>query len=95
MAIQSLQSAVVDPAIFKAVIAIAPVTDLQQIKNERLRWTDYRLVSEMIGSGPQVKEGSPAQNANKIKIPVLLFHGGRDRNVAIAQSQMMAKSLEE
>ena len=61
----------------------------------RLRWTDYRLVSEMIGSGPQVKEGSPAQNANKIKIPVLLFHGGRDRNVAIAQSQMMAKSLEE
>lgn len=48
----------------------------------------------MIGSGAQVKDESSAQNANKIKVPVLLFHGKRDRNVAIAQSQMMAKSLE-
>lgn len=90
----ALQSAVTDASVFKAVVAIAPVTDLQQLKNERRDWSDYYLRREIIGDGPQVREGSPARNAEKIKVPVMLFHGTLDRNVAIAQSQGMAKSLE-
>lgn len=90
----ALQSAVTDASVFKAVVAIAPVTDLQQLKNERRDWSDFYLTDELIGDGPQVREGSPARNAEKIKVPVMLFHGTLDRNVAIEQSRHMAKSLE-
>jgi len=90
----ALQSAVTDPGLFKAVVAVAPLTDLQQLKNERRDWSDFLLTDEMIGDGPQVREGSPARNADKIKVPVLLFHGTADRNVFVEQSRTMDKSLE-
>ncbi len=90
----ALQSAVLDPGVFKAVVAIAPVTDLNLLKEEHRRWTDFGLVSRYVGSGPQVREGSPADNAGKIKVPVLLFHGEFDHTVQIEQSQRMADRLE-
>jgi dienelactone hydrolase len=89
----ALQSAVVDPGLFKAVVAIAPVTDLEALKEERRNWSDFDLVRHEIGDGPHVREGSPARNAEKIKVPVLLFHGEFDRNVGIAQSRLMAARL--
>ncbi len=89
----SLQSAVVDPAFFKAVVAIAPVTDLEELKNERLHWTDYALRKEYVGEGPHVKEGSPAQNADKIRVPVLLFHGTEDINVDYREATLMDARL--
>lgn len=89
----ALQSAVVDPTVFKAVIAIAPVTDLAELKEEHRQWSDFLVVSREIGEGPQVREGSPALNAAKIKVPVLLFHGEMDRNVLIRQSKEMADRL--
>jgi dipeptidyl aminopeptidase/acylaminoacyl peptidase len=89
----ALQSAVVDPSVFKAVIAIAPVTDLAELKEEHRNWSDFLVVSREIGEGPHVREGSPALNAAKIKVPVLLFHGEMDRNVLIRQSKEMADRL--
>lgn len=41
------------------------------------------------------KEASPAQNAGRIKAPVLLFHGDRDLNVSINQSRLMASKLRD
>jgi dipeptidyl aminopeptidase/acylaminoacyl peptidase len=89
----ALQSAVVDPAVFKAVIAIAPVTDLTALKEEHRNWSDFDLVSEYVGSGPHTHEGSPLEHADKIKVPVLLFHGALDNNVSIEQSKRMAARL--
>jgi len=89
----ALQSAVVEPGLFKAVVAIAPVTDLDSLKEEHRNWSDFHLVSEMVGDGPQIREASPARNAEKIKVPVLLFHGTLDRNVRITQSKLMAARL--
>lgn len=89
----ALQAAVVDPGFFKAVVAIAPVTDLQALKEEHRHWSDFNLVSDYVGDGPHVREGSPAKNADKIKVPVLLFHGELDRNVGISQSKAMAARL--
>ena len=90
----ALQAAVTDSSVFKAAVAIAPVTDLEEAKQEWRNWSNYRLESEFIGEGPQVRAGSPARNADKIKAPVLLFHGALDRNVSISESRHMAKSLE-
>ena len=89
----ALQSAVVDPGVFKAVIAIAPVTDLPELKEQHRQWSDFVIVNREIGDGPHVREGSPALNAAKIKVPVLLFHGEMDRNVLIRQSKEMADRL--
>ena len=90
----ALQTAVVDPTVFKAIVAIAPVTDLDALKDERYRWSNHELVSQFIGSGKQMHEGSPIEHAEKIKAPVLLFHGEFDRNVSINQSKRMAARLQ-
>lgn len=88
-----LQSAVTEPDLFKAVVAVAPVTDLATLKEERRAWSDFSVVSRYIGSGKHVDEGSPARHASKMKAPTLLFHGELDRNVGIAQSRQMASRL--
>jgi acetyl esterase/lipase len=89
----ALQSAVVDSKLFKAVVAIAPVTDLAALKAEHLGWSDYELLSDYVGAGPHLRDGSPIENAASIKVPVLLFHGAHDRNVSIQQSKRMASRL--
>ena len=89
----ALQSPVLEPDLFKAIVAIAPVTDLEQLRTAASQFTTSRLVSKFIGAGPHVREGSPAQNAERIKVPVLLFHGDRDQNVDIAQSRLMNAKL--
>jgi dipeptidyl aminopeptidase/acylaminoacyl peptidase len=89
----ALQSAVIAPDLFKAVVAIAPVTNLATLKEESRGWTDNALNADFIGSGQNAREGSPAQNADKIKAPVLLVHGTVDANVAYAQSTLMASKL--
>ena len=90
----ALQSAVVEPGLYKAVVAIAPVTDLKSLKEEWRGFSNYDLTRDFIGDGPHVLEGSPARNAAKIRVPILLFHGANDRNVGIAQSRLMASRLE-
>jgi dipeptidyl aminopeptidase/acylaminoacyl peptidase len=89
----ALQSAVVDPTLFKAVVAIAPVTDLPELKEEHRRWADFQLVSDFVGDGPHTREGSPAEHADRFRVPVLLFHGEMDRNVGVQQSRLMEASL--
>lgn len=89
----ALQSSVLDSDLFKAIVAIAPVTDLETLRNERRDYTDFPQRDEQIGHGPWVVEGSPARNAAKIKAPVLLFHGDRDVNVGIGESRLMVDKL--
>lgn len=89
----ALQSAALDPALFKAIVAIAPVTDLDRLREESRLFTNFMLVDAFIGHGAHVREGSPAQNAARIQAPVLLFHGDLDRNVAVGESRFMADQL--
>jgi|HubBroStandDraft_1064217.scaffolds.fasta_scaffold59296_1 dienelactone hydrolase len=89
----ALQSAVTEPGLFKAVVAVAPVTDLAALKDQYRGWSDHELVNEMVGDGAQMHEGSPAEHADKIKAPVLLFHGDFDRNVKIDHSKLMCSRL--
>ena len=91
----ALQAAATDPGVYKAVVAIAPVTDLEDFKEERRHWSNYNMISDFVGDGAQVREGSPARHADRIKVPVLLFHGALDRDVSIAESMRMASSLKE
>jgi dipeptidyl aminopeptidase/acylaminoacyl peptidase len=89
----ALQSAAINPELFKAVVAIAPVTDLTALKEQNRHWSNFNVMSDFIGSGPHMHEGSPIEQAARIKAPVLLFHGALDANVGILQSKSMAARL--
>ncbi len=89
----ALQSDVTEPGLFKAVVAIAPVTDLEMLKEESRHFTNRRINAEFIGTGAHIKEGSPLQNVTRIAAPVLLVHGERDFNVGVRQSRRMHDAL--
>jgi dipeptidyl aminopeptidase/acylaminoacyl peptidase len=89
----ALQANVVDADLFKAVVAVAPVTDLGLLHEEALGFTTSALVNRFIGSGPHIEEGSPARHANVFKAPVLMFHGDIDANVYIEESRAMDRAL--
>jgi len=89
----ALQSAAVEPGLFKAVAAIAPVTDLSMLKRESGNFSNRDLVAQYIGSGPHIEEGSPLRRAAQIKVPVLLVHGDMDQNVGVAESVEMEQAL--
>jgi dipeptidyl aminopeptidase/acylaminoacyl peptidase len=89
----ALQSAATEPSLYKAVIAIAPVTDLSLLKDQAESYTYADLVRREIGSGPHVQQGSPVRNAAAITAPVLLVHGKMDANVFYSQSQKMDSAL--
>jgi dipeptidyl aminopeptidase/acylaminoacyl peptidase len=89
----ALQAAATDPSLFKAVAAIAPVTDLALLKEEARDYTNWQIVSDFVGSGPHVIEGSPLRNVSAIRVPVLLVHGNLDQNVAVHQSEKMDAAL--
>lgn len=90
----ALQSQVVDPDLFKAIVAIAPVSDLELLREENRRYTSYTYWDRVIGTGPHVEAGSPARHAEKFKAPVLLVHGTLDQNTSVAQSKLMEDRLQ-
>ena len=90
----ALQAAAVEPGLYKAVTAIAPVTDLSLLKRQADEYTSSELVREFVGSGQHVRDGSPLKNAAAINVPVLLVHGDLDLNVGIAHSAKMADALQ-
>lgn len=89
----ALQSGVVAPDLFKAIVAVAPVTDLAELKKQYTRTSAQRIIRDFIGSGPHIQEGSPAQNASAIKAPVLMFHGDLDVNVRVVEAKLMEDRL--
>lgn len=91
----ALQSQVVDPDLYKAVVAIAPVTDLEFLRDEARRYTGFRARDEQLGTGPHIAAGSPQRHADRFKAPVALFHGTLDLNVSVRHSRAMADALED
>jgi dipeptidyl aminopeptidase/acylaminoacyl peptidase len=89
----ALQSAVTTPSKYKAVIAIAPVTDLSRLGRDEREFVNANLATDFIGKGQNLRDGSPLQHAELIKAPVLLVHGDLDANVRVWHSQHMEKAL--
>lgn len=87
----ALQVNVIDPTLFKAVVVVAPVTDLARLKAEAENMSNYASVQRFVGT--DTLAGSPARHADAFAAPVLIFHGDQDINVAVAESQAMAAAL--
>lgn len=91
----ALQSQVVDPQLYKAVVAIAPVTDLEFLRDDARNYTNFKLRDQQLGRGPHIAAGSPRRHAEKFTAPVALFHGSKDVNVDIRHSKAMANALKD
>lgn len=89
----ALQSAETEPSLYKAVVAIAPVTDLSLLKSENDDFARNE-VAKVVGGGSNAIEGSPIHLVAAIQAPVLLVHGNRDLNVGFAHSQHMQAALQ-
>jgi dipeptidyl aminopeptidase/acylaminoacyl peptidase len=88
----ALQSATMDPR-YKAVVAVAPVTDLRQLRRDAQGFREEKLNQDEIGKGSELVEGSPVRHAADIHAPVLLVHGTLDANVDYDHSKHMLSAL--
>ncbi|WBH17491.1 S9 family peptidase [Sphingomonas radiodurans] len=91
----ALQAGAVEPELFKAIIAIAPVTDLNELREFYRGTTAQQTMRDFIGTGKHLVEGSPTRNAAKITAPVLMFHGALDMNVRYRHAQAMEDALKD
>lgn len=89
----ALQSGTVAPDLFKAIVAVAPVTDLNDLREQYRDTSAQRTARDFIGSGKHIVEGSPTHNAAKITAPVMMFHGTLDLNVRYRASKLMEDAL--
>jgi dipeptidyl aminopeptidase/acylaminoacyl peptidase len=91
----ALQSGVLDPSLYKAIVAIAPVTDLRMLIEQSRGFVNSKLVKDFVGSGEHIISGSPLRQAALLKAPVLMFSGDLDLNVDVEQAKAMNKELLE
>ena len=98
----ALAGAVFTPDLYKCIIAIAPVSDLNMMLSEtkRSRGRDHWVVNYWENSmadgdarRAKLREISPANFAENVSAPVLLIHGNDDTVVPIAQSTKMRREL--
>src|SRR3546814_15033124 len=71
----------------------SPITDLQKLKEDSTKFSNNLVMQQLIGSGPHLREGSPAQNAERIQVPVLMVAGGLGHDSTIDQTRVMHGAL--
>jgi dipeptidyl aminopeptidase/acylaminoacyl peptidase len=91
----ALQSGVLDADLFHAAIAIAPVTDLRLLVDQWRDFENAKVVAQYVGAGEHVIAGSPLQQVNKLKAPVLMFSGDMDLNVSVGHAKAMDEALKK
>jgi dipeptidyl aminopeptidase/acylaminoacyl peptidase len=89
----ALQSGAVEPSLFKAIVAVAPVTDFEMLRDEWKGDSTPASLDQTFGNAAVAEAGSPARHADRFAAPVLIFHGDRDQNVSIRESRLMAARL--
>lgn len=93
----ALQSAIIEPEMFKCAIGFAGVYDLPLWKNDS-DVADSRsgksYQDDILGTDiNQLKAMSPAYNVDKLKVKLLLVHGGEDERVPVEQLESLEDSL--
>ncbi len=89
----ALQANVAQPDLYRAVVAIAPVTDLKLLIKDQSYYSSYTQSLEEFAQGQDADEGSPSRHADRIKAPVLIFQGTKDLNVDQEHAKRMDAAL--
>lgn len=91
----ALMGIVKTPDVYKCAVSVAGVSNVfELVKDNRAFWLSYNVVDDQIGNdNKHLKEISPVNFADKIKVPVLLIHGDDDRQVPVKHSTQMRDAL--
>ncbi|MFD2168369.1 alpha/beta hydrolase family protein [Thalassotalea euphylliae] len=90
----ALMGGVKSPDLYRCIVSFAGVTDIEYMVKKARYYTNYDIVKKQIGSDhDELWENSPLKHAEKIKQPVLLIHGEKDRVVRVAHSEKMFDEL--
>uniref|UniRef100_A0A486XUM1 Prolyl oligopeptidase family protein n=1 Tax=Rheinheimera sp. BAL341 TaxID=1708203 RepID=A0A486XUM1_9GAMM len=90
----ALMGAVKTPDLYQCAVSFAGVTDVEALVKAQRYYTNYEVVKKQVGDDFKLLEQrSPVNHAAKIKVPVLLIHGTKDRSVRVEQSRDMYKAL--
>ncbi len=91
----ALMGVVKTPDFYHCALSVAGVSDVfDLVRDNRDFRTKYNIADKQIGKlGGQLKDISPVNHADKIKVPVLLVHGDADRQVPIKHSERMHQAL--
>jgi dipeptidyl aminopeptidase/acylaminoacyl peptidase len=91
----ALMGAIREPSLYKCAASMAGPTDLRHI--QPISGVSQSMVAVPILNGDKslIDQSSPAKNADKITIPILLAHGQQDVNVSISDSTEMEKALKD
>jgi dipeptidyl aminopeptidase/acylaminoacyl peptidase len=99
----ALAGAAFEPGVYRCAVSVAGPSDLRRYRewqqnygranqNEATRSWD-RFLGAKSADDPSLDAISPADQADKVTIPVLLIHGKDDTVVPFEQSQIMADAL--
>lgn len=95
----ALMGAVVTPDLFQCAVSFAGVSNIDKLIAQGKRYQGFNENPPNVGSRrddrDQLRDTSPINNIDAIKIPILLVHGDRDLSVDILQSKWMAKALKK
>jgi dipeptidyl aminopeptidase/acylaminoacyl peptidase len=89
----ALMGAIREPTLYRCAASMAGVTDLKHIQPSSGREMSGAAVPILNGDRSLIAENSPAKNADKIMIPILLAHGEQDMNVSVEDSTEMEAAL--
>ncbi len=93
----ALMGAVKEPGLYACAVSIAGLSDLRDYIASKRFYINGRIGTSNIGDGwkdkKSLEENSPVNGAERIKVPVLLAHGTKDRVVDVRQSRDMAAAL--
>lgn len=85
-----------EPELYKCAVSFAGVTDIEYLVKKSRRYTNHEIVKKQIGSDYDILwERSPLKHAKKMKPPVLLIHGSKDRVVNVHHSEEMFDELDD
>jgi len=91
----ALATATRDSPLIKCAVAVAGVSDLEELKSDAGFFTNHLIVEDMIGSDSvKLEADSPRFHAEGISVPLLMVHGAEDFTVEPDQSEFMARAMD-
>lgn len=90
----ALMGVVKEPGLYACAAAFAPVADIDMFVHRLQKFAFKDINLPRITSAKQDTDTiSPSENADKIRVPVLLMHGKKDFTVPVEQSEAMERAL--
>ena len=93
----AMMGAALDPGLYKCAIGYSGVYDLNILKSDSdvddNSFGRAYLATILKNDDAWINQRSPTKQASKIKVPVLLIHGGKDERTPPAHAELMRRSL--